>query len=219
MDRTKTLIALLLSHPDTCESDGVAYELLTEYQRGSRIDSLRILLSSSDDRLVGEGAWVASELGVAGKSLIQEVRALLSHHSKKVRFWALDCALLWADASNGIELASAVGLIDDTEEAVRWKTMGFLSMASAEQLRAALEELRTTRPGSSCIDDLNCLLDSRSVARIKIELKSDDARRRRFAAAAAFRVARTDPEALQYAASSADPEVAHFAQDMLKTLS
>lgn len=220
MDRAKRLIERLVSNPDSSESDGVAYELLTEYQRGSPIESLRILLSSADDRLVGEGAWIASELPEEGKPLLRDVRVLLGHGSKKVRFWAIDCVLLWADSSNGYELAAAAALVDDAEKAVRWKAMGFLSMASCEQLRAALGQITATNPESPYVDELKWLLEEEGhPEQIVAGLRNHDARRRRIAAAAASRIAKQDSAPLRYATSVEDPEIVEFAGDMLKRIS
>jgi hypothetical protein len=220
-DRAQKLIDHLLSHPDSCESDGVAYELLNEYFRGSPIETLRVLLSSSDDRLVGEATWIASELPELGKPLLKDVRGLLGHQSKKVRFWAVLCVLLWADSSNGCELASAIPLVDDIEKGVRWQAMGFLSMTSREQLQAALAQLRAENANSPYICELGWLLgpEGGDPVQITAALQDPDSRRRKFGAAAAFRIAKTAIEPLRYAASADDPEIAQFAGDMLKRIS
>jgi hypothetical protein len=219
-DRGKELIDHLLSHPDSSESDGVAYELLKEYFRGSPIETLRILLSSPDDRLVGEATWIASELPETGKPLLKDVWGLLRHPSNKVRFWAILCIQLWADPSNGRELASALRLVDDTEKGVRWQAMGFLSMISRERLEAALAELRAEGADSPYVCELDWLLgpEGGDPAQIIAGLKAPDSRRRKFAAAAAFRITRTSSEPLRCAASADDPEVAQFAGDMLKRI-
>ena len=221
MDQAKRLIEQLVSNPDSAESDGLAYELLTEYQRGSPIESLRILLSSPDDRLVGEGTWIASELPEEGKPLLRDVRSLLVHRSKKVRFWAIDCVLLWAGPSDGYELASATALMDDAERAVRWQAMGFLSMASREQLQAALTHFKGTDPKSPYLDELEWLLspEGSDLAQIVAGVRDPDPRRQKSAAAAAFRIAKNDSKPLQYAASIDDLEIAQFAADMLKRIS
>lgn len=56
MDNTNDLIKHLLSHPDTCESDSAANDLLTAYLQESPVDSLRVLLASEDDRIAVEAA-------------------------------------------------------------------------------------------------------------------------------------------------------------------
>jgi hypothetical protein len=219
MDRAKKLIEQLLAHPNSSES--AAYELLTEYQRGSPIESLRVLLSSQDDRLAGEGTWIASELPEAGNVLLRDLRRLLVHRSKEVRFWAIECVLLWAGPADGHELASAIALVDDSESAVRWRAMGFLSMASREQLDAALIHVKATNIESPYLNELDWLLspDGSDSAQIIGGLRDLDPRHRKFAAAAAFRIAKNHSEPLRYGASIDDPEVAQFAGDMLKRIS
>jgi hypothetical protein len=222
MDRAEKLITHMLSHPDTSESDGAAYELLKQYQRGSPVESLRTLLFSSDDRIAGEAAWIASELP-EGRSLLHDIGALLGHRSKKVRFWAIDCVHLWANSSDGRELAAAAVLIDDSDKAVRWKAMGFWAMASREQLAAALSNLRGTDPKSQYIDELTWLLgrEGADSGEIIAALNGSDDRRRRVAAAAAYRLAtaNNNPAPLRSATSVEYPDVAQFAGDMLKRLS
>ena len=219
MDRTQELIGEIVSHPETSETDGRTYELLKEYYRGGPTESLRILLSSDDDRVAGEAAWIASELGESGKPLLSDIGGLLKHRSKKVRFWSIDYILLCATAANGRELASTVVLVDDPEEAVRWKVMGFLAMASREQLQAALTYSETSE--SAHAKELNWLLSPQGADPILIieELHNNDARRRKFAVAAAYRVAEQDRSPLNDAAASIDDlDVAQFARDMLKRL-
>jgi len=221
-DRAQELISHLLTHPDTSESDGTANELLKQYQRGSPIESLRALLFSSDDRIAGEAAWIASELP-EGRSLLHDIGALLGHRSRKVRFWAIDCVHLWAGPSNGLELAAAAALVDDPDKAVRWKAMGFWAMASREQLAAALSNLRATDPESQYIDELTWLLGQKGTdsGEIIAALNGSDDRRRKIAAAAAYRLAAANNNLapLRYATSLEDPDAVQFARDMLKRLS
>ena len=160
MDRAEKLINHLLSHPDTSESDGVAYELLKQYQRGAPVESLRTLLFNSDDRLAGEAAWIASELP-EGRPLLHDIGALLAHRSREVRFWAIDCVHLWASSSDGREMAAASALIDDPDDAVQWKAMGLWAVASREQLAAALRHLGGADPGSQYIDELTWMCDGK----------------------------------------------------------
>lgn len=223
MDHATKLITKLLSGSRSGEVDSrLIYELLTQYQRGSPVESLQLLLSSSDERLVAEGAWIASELPEEGKPLLCEVSTLLGHSSKSVRFWALDCILLWASPLNGNELASAVALVDDNESAVRWKAMGFLSMASREQLQAALDKCGAMVDAMSLfVGELKWLLgsESKDSRHVSDEIKSVRPLRRRVAAAAAVRMARNgELGSLNTAIYSNDPDIAQFAIDMRQRL-
>src|SRR5258706_11447564 len=135
MDRATGLIEQILANPS--DLGGVANELLSEYYRGSDVSSLRKLLHSGDDRIVDCGTWIACELAEVGKPLLPEVKRLLAHPSKGVRFWAIECVQEWAEASNSEELALAVSLAADSEGGVRWKAMEFLALATRPQLEAA----------------------------------------------------------------------------------
>jgi hypothetical protein len=219
MDRAESLIARILSDPDGCESNGLAYQLLKEYFHGSPIDSLRILLSSADDRLAGEGTWVASELP-QWRPLLPDIPNLLAHRSKKVRFWAINCVLLWAGPSDGSEVARAIALVDDQEQAVRLQAVFFLSMSSRGKLEAALSHLRATDHESPYLGELEWLLGpgALNADHVTAELRGEDPRRRRFAVSAAYRLAKESLEPLRCASSSSDPEIALFARQSLERL-
>jgi hypothetical protein len=219
MDRATGLIEQILANPS--DLGGVANELLSEYYRGSDVSSLRKLLHSGDDKIVDCGTWIAGELAEVGKPLLPELKRLLGHPSKGVRFWAIECVQEWAGPTNGYELASAVGLVDDAEQGVRWKAMSFVSMISREQLQAALAQLEADNPESPFADELRWILgpNGSDSTQIAAGLRGSDPRHRKFAAAAAFRMAKSDSRPLRDATASDDPEIAQFTGDMLKRIS
>jgi hypothetical protein len=126
-----------------------------------------------------------------GWPVIADIAALLDHHLRYVRCFAVDAVLASATAEDGAAVAAAVGLIDDPDDAVRWKALTFLAWASADQLAAGGDVL-------AALDDLGRL------ARV-------------FAAAATVRLARLDRGPLERAAVSADPEVSTFAREQLES--
>jgi hypothetical protein len=220
MDRAAVLIEGALANPDRRDFGEVANELLSEYYRGSDLSSLRNLLHSGDHRIVACSTWIACELGEVGKPLLPEVKRLLGHPSKKVRFWAIECVQEWAGPSNGHEIASTVALVDDAEEAVRWKAMVFLALASHEQLQAGADWLTAADPESPYLSELSWILapEGADPDQIANTVRGISSRRRKFAAAGAFRIAKTDSQPLERAVSADDPEVAQFAGDMLKRI-
>lgn len=219
MDRATSLIEQIQANPS--DLGGVANELLSEYYRGSDVSSLWKLLHSEDDRIADCGTWIAGELAEVGKPLLPELRHLLGHRSKGVRFWAIECVREWAGPPNPEELALAVSLVGDSEEGVRWKAMEFLALATRAQLEAADVGFKITGPRSPCSDDLRWMLSPSGADpdQIADALEGSQSSRRKFAAAAAFRIARSDPGPLQQASSSSDSEVARFADDMRKRIS
>jgi len=217
MKKVEELIEELITNPETADDESVAYRLFERFGRGAPLDYLRPLLLSTDERLASLGAWIASELGEGGKPLLDVVGGLLGHPAKKVRFWIIDCILLWADTSDGREIADVVRLIDDPEKAVRWKAMVFLFRASRDQLESALAYLNAEEPGSPNALGLRWLLHTaaQDVETVEGELRNSDARMRKYAAVAAVRMSTEDRHPLLLAASSDDPEVAEFAADRL----
>ena len=221
MDRATGLIERILANPDRSDLDELANELLSEYYRGSDLSSLRDLLRSGDHRIVACSTWIACELGEVGKPLLPEVKHLLGYPSKGVRFWAIECVQEWAGPSNGHEIASTVALVDDAEQAVRWKAMVFLALASREQLQAAVDRLTAADPESPYLDELRWMLAPAGANpdQIADAIERPSSLRQKFAVAAAFRIAKSDPGPLRRAMSSDDPDVAQFAGDMLKRIS
>lgn len=174
---------------------------------------------SPDPQLASSGVWIASELGVQGKPLLEVVASLLGHPDKRVRFWSIDCILLWAGTLNGRELATTVRLLGDPEKAVRWKAMDSLSRASAQQLTSALTWLLKEEPESTDVHGLQWLLNAgNDAAAIEVLLVSPQPKMRKYAAAAAARVAAKNQHPLSIASASQDPDVAEFAAERTRLL-
>jgi hypothetical protein len=191
MKTIEQLIQRMINEPDAVADGQLANRLLDQFHRGAPLDYLRPLLSSPDPTLASSAAWIASELGEMGKPLLDAVLNLLEHPDKRVRFWIIDCLLLWAEPSNGFELSRGVRLIDDPEKAVRWKTMVFLSRASRHQLEAALSYLTQQEAESKNIVGLRWLLSVAAMQAEAVEtmLRSADPRMRKYGAIAAARMA------------------------------
>jgi len=215
MKEIEGLIEELLTDPEANDDGLLGNRILKRFHRGAPLEYLRPLLLSPDERLANLGAWIASELGGQGRPLLSLVGGLLRHPAKKVRFWMLDCVLLWAGPSEAREIAQALRLLGDPEKAVRWKAMVFVFRASREQLESALAVFDAEEPESPNALGLRWLLSDagRDVEAVESELQSPDAQRRKYAAAAAARMSEEDRRPLLAAASSPDPEVAEFAAD------
>lgn len=220
-DRAEQLTARILANPSAAEVGVLANDLLDEYHRGYPLENLRPLLAHSDQNVVETGAWIASELGSRGSSLLGDVAHLLSHVRRNVKFDVIDCVLLWADSYHGDLLASAVKLLNDPDSPVRWKAMDFLSSASRSQLEAALARLEATEPNSSSVaPGVRWLLarEAEDPTKVKAALQSGDATLRMFAVVAARRIASFDVQPLRYAASLDDQDVKRFAESSIKLL-
>jgi hypothetical protein len=218
MDHAEQIIKQIMDDPNDSNNGVLANELLGEFHRGYSLENLRPLLLSQNDNIAEIGIWVASELGQKAKPLLGDVVTLLKHPATIVRFFAIDCVLSSATESNKLELASVIPLLDDVADAVRWKTMDFLSRASREQLQGALDYLGTTEPESRYIHGLQWLLSEggSNPKEVISFIQGRDAIRRKYGAVAAARTSQHDRKSLVFAASMEDPDIKQFASDVLK---
>lgn len=208
------ILALLMEK----RGDGsvLANDLLRALQRGFPIDRLRSLLEHEDPELVRLGAWIQSELGGRASSLLSLLPALLQNKQKYVRFFALDSVISCATSRDGPLVAAAVKLVDDPDDAVRWKIVEFLRVAPEQLLRAGAASMK--------VDDENLrrglvsLLNARNAPdETQVLLASDNAVLRRFGLAAALR--NNQDAALKVAGESADQELAAAALEALASRS
>ena len=195
-------------------SDETANALLEEFFDGYPVERLRSLLGSQHESAIRVGAWIASELGAQSRPLLEDMAELLGHGSRYVRFFLLDAVLAASTEHDGRVIASAVELIGDGDEAIRWKAMNFLARATPGQLAAAEPYLAENhaRLTAWLVDAGQGSLAETIVSR----LASRDSLSRLFAAAAAARMRSRDVTALESATRSDDPEVRSFALEQLR---
>lgn len=193
--------------------DRTAHALLAEFFEGYPVERLRLLLESDDERTLKAGAWIASELGALSNPILEDITELLSHGSRYVRFFLIDAVLSASTERDGRAIATAVELIGNTDDAIRWKAMNFLARATTSQLSAA-EPFLTNHHARLT----SWLIEADHVARsdeILSRLESTDSLTRLVAAAAAARARVRDVSPLEHAAQSGDPEVRSFAMEHL----
>jgi hypothetical protein len=206
----------LLEQVEAGAGDAVAHRLLQQFFSGYPVDNLRRLLESNAEHAVRVGAWIASELGARALPLLQNIAPLLHHRSRYVRFFLLDPVLVCAGHEDGPILASAVGLLRDVDDAVRWKALQFITRATSQQLASSI-----AFQGDSQLAQLTewlVNLDGHPDKSGEIEerLNADASIDRLFAAAAAVRNAQYDLAPLRRAAASLDNDVKSFAEEQLR---
>ena len=209
--RGDQLISRIIADND----DAATHELLNECFAGYPVEKLRRLLNSDRPEAVEAGAWIASELGEQVAALIPDLRQLLSHPSRRVRFFVLDGLLNAGTAEHGEELGAAMETIQDPDEAVRWKAMNFLARASDEQLTASIPFIKNRHVA----DRVRWLVESDRIfdtAAVTRELENPDRDTRIVAAATAVRLASRDEAALRRAVASMDREINSFAREQMR---
>ncbi len=191
--------------------------LLNEFFDGYPLEKLVPFLRSEDVETAKIGASIAGELGVQARPLMPELTPLLAHPNKAVRYDTLSAILCAATGTDGDAVARAIMLVDDSERAVRKKALDFLARADQEQLAAALPHLTDTR----FVDGLGWLIDveaaeAASDVEIAHRLASEDRLVRWFAAVAATRAYRRNPDLLDSMATARDDELRAFVESQQK---
>jgi hypothetical protein len=206
-ERAKELTDRILAGGD----GEAANELLEEFYEGYPVENLRVLLGSDEDAAMKVGIWIAAELGQQAATILDQLVPLLRHRLRYVRFYALPAVLAAAGENRGDVIAKGVASILDSDEGVRWMAVQFLSKASAAQLRSSVGALRGSGLEEHVEWMLSCQLDGRLGA-IMESIEHENRIRRRFAVAAAVRVAGLSLQPLRHAAAASDPEVRSFSR-------
>jgi len=207
----------LMSRLMAGDMDGeVENRLLHELQNGYPVIKVRRLLQSDDETVVAAGMWIASELGGQARPLFAEIVDRIHHPSFRVRFFSLDCLATCARPEDTRALMLGLDLLDDPEPGVRWKALMFLTGLSEPQLRAASAAAteQDVAPHRRGLELLLHVCSSRDTASVSSALASDNPMLRRYAAAAAARLAHQDPRVLREAMGCADPVIKQFAADI-----
>lgn len=210
MSEGDRLIERLLTGPyDDEAANGLLKEIFSGYPRAA----LGRLVRSDNPDAVRAAAWILSEAVPLAPQELALVLGLLTSPIRTVRYFALSAALVSPTDLDGAVTAAAIALIDDSEPPVRWGALKFLSRTPTAFLRGALPRIADP----TLAGRVSWLID-RTIGRgpaqdIQAGLDSADRRERFFAAAAAARVALTDPAPLDAAIASTDDEVRSFAAD------
>ena len=207
----------LLAEVAVGADDTVASQLLNEFFSGYPVERLRELLRSRNEATAKVGTWIASELGQRAAPLMDDLARLLVHSSRYVRFFALDSILAGATAEHGEALAGAVRLIEDQDEAVRWKALNFLARAGYDQLAASVSSLHDGHL-AGLVEWLLEIDRTCNTAFVTERIQDGSNLRRMFAAVAAVRLAAYDQSPLSHVAASSDEEISSFAREHLEAL-
>lgn len=194
-------------------TDQAVHDLLAAFFRGYPVERLRPLLLSSDEAIAKTATWILSELGANAAPLLDTFATPLNHPARYVRAHALDAVLVCTTPRDGALLATAVALLNDHDEAVCWKALGFIAHASTAQLVSSIspqpnQQLAVLTRWVVALDS-----DPNAAERIIQALTSTDPLERRFAVAGARRIAINDPGPITHALQSHHTDIASFAAE------
>lgn len=214
-DRVAELVDRVTS--GSADTGRLANDVLADFQRGLPVDELLVLIRHPDLDVAELGAWIAAELGTAAAPLVDEMAARLESPSRVVRYYAVDVVLSGAVGPRSGLAAQVLPLLDEADDAVRWKATGFLVRASIGQLKSALDVLTCTAPNDPHVPLLQWLVsdEARNPGIVRQRLAAEDPLTRRYAVAAAARLRDVTDEPLRAASAAADDDLRRFASDWL----
>jgi hypothetical protein len=209
------LVHTLLDGGTECNRDNVANDLLKAFFEGYPVENLRGILLSKEPAVVKYGVWIASELGVRSRPLFPDIVPLLSHESRWVRYFAIDCVVTAAE--EGEPIVKAARLLTDDDAAVRVRATEMLAQLSQEQLTSAAEYLTLSGSSHSGFSQgFSALLNNDRVDGRAL-LDSESAVLRKFGLAAAVRGG-GDRASLEAARLHEDRDIRELATEALRRI-
>jgi hypothetical protein len=185
-------------------------ELLNAFLRGYPIEKLRELLRSSDREALKRGIWLAAELTEHALPLLDDIRVLLEHPDRYVRYYAIE-VMLWTNRpEHGAPLAEAITHVEDPDAVVRSEALQLLARASDDQLEWALPHL-----APNLADLTRQFLTTRGLPDDNKDVSSErDSLAHAFSLVASAR--RGDQARLREALTASDEALRFFAEDELR---
>jgi hypothetical protein len=212
--RCAELLQELLADPVQFSNDGPkANALLQAFFDGEPADTLRPLLGSTIVPVQRVAMFVASELGILAKDLIDDVIPWLYSEDRYMQYYAMEIIAVCSHGEQASRFALVVHMLESDDEVLRGLAMRLTSRVDISQIRAA----RTSLVGSlaswrSHVRGLDTLTSGERLgpATISPMLRSSDRLVRWYGAIAAKRVSRMFPMLIAELASNDDPEVREF---------
>jgi hypothetical protein len=209
------LLHTLLDVGTECNRDNLANDLLRALFQGYPVENLRGVLLSKDPQVVKYGVWIASELGARSRPLLPDIVPLLTHESRWVRYFAIDCVVTAAE--EGEPIVKAARLLTDDDTAVRARATEMLAQLSREQLTSAAEYLALSGSSHSEFSQGFFALLSSDRADGRALLDSESAVLKKFGLAAAVRGG-GDRASLEAARLLEDRDIRELATEALRRM-
>ena len=211
--RISQLIKELLANPVDFENRGRGNELL-EFHCNELLDSIRPLLSHPNDSVRGTAMFVANELGIGSRPLIDAVIPLMNDVVPRTAYDAMESVFLCATDVFADRFVFVVEQLEYTPGVLRQSAMELISKASVSQLYGA--KTRCGEIGNSAQIHEKCLqslIESKvgEIPDVHEMLDSDTELVRLYGVVIAKRIMSKCPKAIEYAAANTNLDVRQFA--------
>lgn len=138
--KAEKLIRELLVDPTQFGDTVKGNDLLHEYFLGYPVETLRPLLAHPSEHVRSAAAFVASELGIQAKNLIDDAIRLAHDSDPRTRFAAIEVILVCSVGKNAYKFEHVARALQDEHEGIKRLTMGLVSNADISRLKAAIEQ-------------------------------------------------------------------------------
>lgn len=212
------LFELLLENPRRFVEEERSYALLEEYFDGFPLRSLHDLLNSQDELVRREAIWITSELGVMGKDLVFDVLPFLRDQNPTIRYEALDAVAVFSSVGNFEQFVHVVRALESADSVTRKQAMLLVANANEKQISTVMTKLDDASQRDKIHYECLKKLSGDGVVyreEIRAMIDSEEAIIRNYGAIAAKRLYATDPELLELANKSGDPDIAKFAEEII----
>jgi hypothetical protein len=198
-------------------NDKLAKKLLDCFHEGADTLKLLPLIHSPDLRVAEIGTWIASEMGIAAKPIINEIVSLFSKGSRGISFEALDCLTSCVSPNNPDLILEGLRQLSNNDSTVVWKAQMFLSSLSGDSISAAKKYASQLGNEERQIKGLSLLQLSKSSAeQVLASLESSDQLLRAYAAVASVKLSKLDSEPITKALKAKDEIITEFVKSAIK---
>ena len=122
------------------------WDAYSHFYQGFPIENLRPLLTSTSEKVLCRGAFLANELGWRARALTPEIAALMDCPNPVIRFDAIGALRGCTTSQDGEILGKLFQHLEDSDKGVRWRMVDFIRLARSKQLAAAIRNAASQRP-------------------------------------------------------------------------
>jgi ABC-type amino acid transport substrate-binding protein len=218
-NKGKQLIDELHANPSLFFKQGKSYNLLNEFFDGYPFEALIPLLQSDNVDIIKSSLWLVSELATQACSLLPYVVQLVNSEEPYIRYYSLECVVLCGKGDNIKEFIHLIKGISDKDDTVRIPAMYLLSNAELTQIEAAVRLVKENKIADYLLHQIGLtqlLIATVLLEKEVIDLMCDkEPLLQQYGVMIAKRLYKTNPELLNHALLSTNPDVKEFAKTEL----
>lgn len=212
------LIKELHENPHVFYKKGRAYQLLQEYFKGYKLDTLSDLLTNSDPYVKRAAIWMASELGNESRSLITEIVPLANDDEDEyIQSYALEVLIVCAHGEHSEKIIHVIKALQSNRKLIRLLAMRVIANLTADQFDAGIEYLKSSNENDLHIEGLRSLneFEQLSAKQALSMINSEEPLIRKYGAIIAKRKLQSEPDLMKKVTKSSDSDLQEFSHSFV----